>query len=107
MAMKRRLKRATSDKTAAEGSEATRFMTVVAGDPSVRANGKILMAKVSVPAEDLIAGPMGYRVQVVDYDSSSRAFHGAHDLPGDATKEPAAWRRGDPRIVKDYRFHAQ
>src|SRR5262249_12327824 len=93
----------------------TREMSVIAQDPTVRANGKILMAKVSVPAEELTAGPaedraagpVGDRVQVVDYDSSSRAFHGAHDLPGDATNEPAAWQRGDPRIVKDYRFHAQ
>ena len=85
----------------------TREMSVIAQDPSVRAKGKILMAKVSIPAEDLTGGPMGYRLQVVDYDSSSRAFHGAHDLPGDATKEPAAWQRGDLRIVKDYRFHAQ
>jgi len=85
----------------------TREMSVIAQDPSVRANGRILMAKISIPAEDLIAGPIGYRLHVVDYDSSSRAFHGAHDLPGEAIKEPATWQRGDPRIVKDYRFHAQ
>jgi hypothetical protein len=90
---------------------ATREVTVIAQDPSVRAsggsNGPILMAKISIPAEDLIPGPVGYRVQVVDYDASSRGFHGAHDLPEDVAKEPASWQRGDPRIVKDFRFHAQ
>jgi hypothetical protein len=86
---------------------ATREMTVIAQDPSVRAKRSILMAKISVPAEDLIPGPVGYRVQIVDYDSSSRGFNGAHDLPATFSKEPARWKRGDPRLVKDYRFHAQ
>ena len=52
---------------------ATRRMTIVAQDPSIRrADGRILMATVEVPAEDLVTGPMGYRVQVVDYDATSR-----------------------------------
>jgi hypothetical protein len=86
---------------------ATREMTVMAQDPSVRVNGAILMARISVPAEDLIAGPIGYRVQVVDYDSSSRRFEKAHTLPASYGQEPKEWRRGNPRIVGDYRFHAQ
>jgi hypothetical protein len=89
---------------------AQRLMTVIAQDPSVRDRERkaaILMATIAVPAEDLIAGPTGYRVQVVDYDASTRRFHGGHDLPAGLDAEPARWRAGDPRIVEDFRFHAQ
>ena len=84
-----------------------RHMTVIAQDPSVRHKGRILMAKVALPAEDLIPGPMGYRVQIVDYDSTRRRFHGAHQLPESYDAEPVHWRKGDRRLVRDFRFHAQ
>ncbi len=89
---------------------ALRYMTVMAQDPSVHVRGRsgaILMAKVGIPAEDLIPGPTGYRVQVVDYDASARRFNGAHDLPKAFESEPKAWKAGAPRIVNDYLFHAQ
>ena len=89
---------------------AQRYVTVIAQDPSVRQNGPkgpILMAKIAVPAEDLIAGPIGYRVQVVDYDSTTRRFNGAHDLPDNLANEPPAWAKGDAKILDDFRFHAQ
>jgi hypothetical protein len=84
-----------------------RYMTVVAQDPCVRRGEKILTAKVAVPAEDLVAGPLGYRVHVVDYDASARRFYGTHSLPAGYDDEPAQWRDGDPAIVDDFRFHAQ
>jgi len=84
-----------------------RYMTVIAQDPSVRRNGKIVMAKVAVPSEDLVKGPVGYRVQLVDYDATRRSFLGSHVLPKTYELEPKAWRRGDSSIVKDLRFHAQ
>jgi len=84
-----------------------RQMTVIAQDPSVRRTGRILMAKVALPAEDLIPGPMGYRVQIVDYDATRRRFHGAHQLPATYDEEPRHWRKGDPRLIRDFRFHAQ
>ncbi len=82
---------------------AQRHVTVIAQDPSVRENGPngpILMAKIAVPAEDLVPGPIGYRVQVVDYDSTTRRFNGAHDLP-ESLEGRAARRgaKGDARIV--------
>jgi len=89
---------------------AMRQMTVIAQDPSVRKkgrNGPILMATISIPAENLISGPIGYRVQVVDYDSSTRHFYGAHDLPHSSKAEAPSWREGQPRIINDVRFHAQ
>jgi len=82
-------------------------MTVIAQDPAVRRKGKILTAKIAVPAEDLLGGPTGYRLQLVDYDASSRRFFGRHELPVSYEKEPKHWREGDQRIVTDYRFHAQ
>ena len=87
-----------------------REITIMAQDPSVRINGprgSILMAKISVPAEDLIAGPIGYRLHLIDYDATTRQFNGAHELPPSFDDEPPAWGAGDPRIVGDYRFHAQ
>ena len=103
-------KRAAVRASAAGMTEARppfRHMTVIAQDPSVRRGDRILMAKIAVPAEDLIAGPMGYRVQVVDYDATRQYFHGSHVLPDGLEDEPAAWQRGEPRIVNDLRFHAQ
>jgi hypothetical protein len=84
-------------------------MTVIAQDPSVKgADGKrILMSKVTVPAEILAAGPRGYRVHVVDYDSTTGSYHGTHMLPAEYRVEPRAWQAGAPSILNDYRFHAQ
>jgi hypothetical protein len=87
---------------------ATRRMTVIAQDPSIkRADGSILMAQIDVPAEELDPGPIGYRVQIVDYDASTGRYRGAHDLPASEKDEPNAWRDGDPGIVGNFRFHAQ
>ncbi len=86
---------------------ATRRMSVIAQDPSIRrADGRILMSEIEVPAEDLDPGPIGYRVQVVDYDSSTGNYRGNHVLPNEG-QEPRQWRDGDPAIVGNFRFHAQ
>lgn len=86
----------------------TRRMTVIAQDPSVkRSDGRILMATIEVPAEELVPGPIGYRVQTVDYDASTGRYHGAHLLPESSDREPKAWAKGLPKIVGDFRFHAQ
>src|SRR5262245_39061746 len=87
---------------------ATRKVTVIAQDPSIRRpDGSILMAMIDIPAEELEPGPLGYRVQVVDYDSSRNAYHGAHALPTSLDDEPKTWAKGSPSIVGDFRFHAQ
>jgi hypothetical protein len=50
----------------------TRKLTVIAQDPSiVGTDGQILTTELEIPAEDLSPGPRGYRVHVVDYDSST------------------------------------
>jgi hypothetical protein len=56
----------------------TRKMTIIAQDPGVRRDKKIVMSTIDVPAEDLRGGPMGYRVQVIDFDATRRLFHGSH-----------------------------
>jgi hypothetical protein len=89
------------------GRAPTRRMTVIAQDPAVRRDGKIVMSTIDVPAEDLREGPMGYRVQVADFDATVRKFHGSHELPDSIAKEPKAWQNGEPKIQRDYRFHAQ
>lgn len=87
---------------------ATRRMTVIAQDPSIRRpDGTILMAGIDVPAEDLAPGPIGARVQVVDYDASSGRYGGAHELPASVAQEPATWRNGEASLVGNFRFHAQ
>ncbi len=85
----------------------TRKMSVIAQDPGVKDGKNILMAQIDVPAEELAAGPVGYRVQVVDYDGARQVFNGAHHLPGIHDKEPAEWTKGKPKILNDMRFHAQ
>src|SRR5688500_591477 len=60
----------------------TRRLTIVAQDPSVRVDGKILTTEVDLPAEEIAPGPRGYRVQVVDYDTSSGFLYQPLDYPG-------------------------
>lgn len=86
----------------------TRTMSVIAQDPSVRdADGKILMSRINIPQEALAPGPIGYRVQVVDYDTTAERFHGSHSLPSRFDDEPQTWKEGKHSILSDYRFHAQ
>jgi hypothetical protein len=75
---------------------------IVALDPSVIGpDGKILMADIQIPNERLADGPRGYRVQVVDYDATSKILY-----------KPAPYRETDnikvpKNIVKDRAFHAR
>jgi hypothetical protein len=81
------------------GTMATRRVEIVAQDPSVKENGKIVTAMVSIPYEDLLPGPMGYAVHVVDYDASSQTVYKPTILPtGDIT--------APDDIVGDPGYHA-
>ena len=54
----------------------TRMVTILAQDPSVRRrDGLPLTADVPVPWEDLEPGPVGHRVQVVDYDATTQTLY--------------------------------
>lgn len=54
--------------------EETVLLRIVAQDPGIKVGGRILTARVAVPAEHLAHGPWGHRVQVVDYDATSRTY---------------------------------
>lgn len=98
----------------------TRTFTVIAQDPSIKIGGKILTTELTVPAEELIDGPCGYRVHVIDYDSSTgilyepEPFAPTRDGHKDrfhlsaARKKPSRRPKGyDRSLLDDPRFHAQ
>jgi hypothetical protein len=53
----------------------TRTLTAIAQDPSIKFRGKILTTELTIPAEDLLPGPCGYRVNVIDYDSTTNTLY--------------------------------
>ncbi len=74
---------------------------IVALDPTIKgADGKILTALIEIPNEELLPGPRGYRVQVVDYDASNHVLY-----------KPAPYRSQDlekaSRPETDRAFHAR
>ena len=87
----------------------TQELTIIAQDPSVRVDGKILTAQVSIPAEELAPGPRGYRMQVVDYDSSTGIFYPPLEyriLENGAYNDPFENESNDV-LLNDPKFHAQ
>ena len=91
----------------------TRRMLIVAQDPAVLDDqGKPLVTEVDVPAEELAPGPCGYRVHVIDYDSSTRTLYKPAVLDREVRGRPASrysldrWRRGRFDL-EDPGFHAQ
>jgi hypothetical protein len=90
--------------TPIESRVATRLLTIVAQDPSVRAGGRILRAKVAVPAETLHPGPQGHRVHVIDYDGSNGTQYRPRrkDLDADVLE-----RKTDAAILHSPEAHAQ
>src|SRR6266851_3147266 len=66
------------------GEPRTRKLTILAQDPSVRVHGRALTAELAVPLEKLSAGPLGYRVHVIDYDATTdRLFAPADQVDKD------------------------
>ncbi len=91
----------------------TRRLTVIAQDPSIRVDGRVLTTEVEIPAEEIAPGPRGYRVQVVDYDSSSGVLYQPLEYPMlqdgqylDPFKEDAQKPNNDT-LITDPRFHQQ
>lgn len=92
----------------------TRRLTIVAQDPSVKVNGKILTTQVEIPAEEIAPGPRGYRVQVVDYDTSSGVLYQPIHYPSlqrGSYVDPFARQLADKPdsdwILTEPRFHQQ
>jgi hypothetical protein len=78
-------------------------MTVIAQDPGVVVGGKILRTRVEIPNEVLRAGPEGYRVRVIDYDSTTRTLYKPNDFDAVDRYEKAS----DDQLLSDPGFHAQ
>ena len=91
----------------ASNSSRTRRMTIVAQDPAITGEtGTILTTEVEILAETLASGPCGYRVHVIDYDSSTRTLYEPAVLDG-AEGEPLFASPSNDVILGDPRFHAQ
>ena len=87
----------------------TRKLTIVAQDPSVRVKNKMLRTQIDVPAEEIGLGPRGYRVHVVDYDSSTSTLYKPIEYPrlnGKSDGDPFAGL-SDGELLNDPNFHAQ
>ncbi|HEY6995793.1 MAG TPA: hypothetical protein VH397_18975 [Xanthobacteraceae bacterium] len=97
-------------------------MTIIAQDPSVKVGGKILVTAVDVPAEELLSGPRGYRVNVIDFDTSTNTLYQPAVLEPAANgqyKDPFELKTDahgvvrhrpkgyDKKLISDPRFHAQ
>jgi hypothetical protein len=82
----------------------TRRAVIVAQDPSVQREGRIVTAEIDIPAELLEPGPLGYRVMVIDYDASNNVLY----KPADPGEETVALQvSDDPKILlADPRQHA-
>ncbi len=89
----------------------TRKLTVLALDPSVRDAKGILRTQIEVPNEALEGGPRGYRVFIVDYDSSTDSFKvpgRTFQRSGDAYRSPRDpfENRTDRELLESRDFHA-
>jgi len=87
----------------------TRKLTIIAQDPSIRVRGKILRTQVEIPAEDLQPGPWGYRVQTLDFDSSTGTFYKPLKYPelADGDNDDPYKKASDAKLLSDPNFHAQ
>jgi hypothetical protein len=88
----------------------SRTLTVIAQDPSIKFRGQILTTELTVPAEELLAGPCGYRVNVIDYDASTGTLYKPmiYGRSSDGKYEdPFAFKQSRRRLLEDPRFHAQ
>ena len=81
-----------------------RKLTIIAQDPAIRVAGEILTAQVDVPGEDLLPGPRGARVQVIDYDASIARLAPPARLP--AAKDRFA-TASSSQLIACPAFHAQ
>ncbi|MDH4223054.1 MAG: hypothetical protein OEV55_05875 [candidate division Zixibacteria bacterium] len=87
----------------------TRKMTIIAQDPSIKdSKGKILRSRVDIPYEKLGPGPRGFRVHIVDYDSSQQVLYRPLDHKHYANQDKDPFENvPDDKLLQDPGFHAQ
>ncbi len=90
-------------------SYATQRLTIIAQDPAVRVDGRILKAEVEIPAEELAPGPWGYRVNVIDYDTTSKQIYKPveYERSSDGLFKDPYQGASDHALLSDPGFHAQ
>ena len=97
-------------KRPAHSLRTTRKLRIIAQDPGLRApDGNIVTASIDLPAEELMPGPTGYRVKVIDYDVSTNTLYQEADIPSGLDQsypDPYAGASNDD-LLGDPRFHAQ
>ncbi|HEV7237798.1 MAG TPA: hypothetical protein VGQ36_01040 [Thermoanaerobaculia bacterium] len=82
-----------------------RSVTIIAQDPTVRVDGEILLAQITIPAEKLSPGPVGYRVEVVDFDAATDTLYTpASRIDPDRWSKQPKEGLGD-KLVRDPEFH--
>jgi hypothetical protein len=98
----------------AEPLPRTRKLTIIAQDPSVRRfDGKILKTRIDIPAEEVAPGPRGYRVALVDYDTSTGWLYmpAEYEPPYKGKYEDpfakSAEKDDDEALLRDPKFHCQ
>ena len=80
-----------------------RLVTIIARDPALRVGKRIVRAQVPIPSEALAPGPVGYRVEVIDYDASNDMLYLPRPLPpGDG--DPFE-KYTDKQLLGDPLFH--
>ncbi len=87
----------------------TRKTTIFAQDPSIRLDGKIVRAQIEIPNEALQPGPRGYRVQVVDYDTSTHTLYKTVPHPSnrdDDLPDDPFCKMSDGALLASPDFHA-
>jgi hypothetical protein len=84
-------------------------LRIIAQDPAVKVNGRILTSIIEVPTEKLASGPWGHRVHVLDFDASTQTLYRPLEYRQDNNGiviDPFA-KVSDERLLNDPRFHAQ
>jgi hypothetical protein len=89
----------------------TRKLTILALDPSVKDRGKILRTQIEIPNEALDQGPRGYRVHIIDYDSTSNMLHPPAVIPAGANRDDDVpddpfEKTPDKALLSSLGFHA-
>ena len=83
-----------------------RQITIIAQDPSVRVDGRILRTQIRIPAETLRPGPVGYRVEVIDYDATHDTFYLPQPPPPVETEDADPFEKyTDEQLETDPVFH--
>lgn len=86
-----------------------RKTTIFAQDPSIQVGGKIVRTQIEIPNEELEPGPRGYRVQVIDYDSTTNTLYRTVPKPvnhsDDLPEDPFA-AMTDTQLLASPDFHA-